>query len=77
QQQQQQSYGQYPGQSMQQQPTQGAPAPAGGDPNAPDPYAQWGGYQNYMALWYAAMQQQQQAGGQAPGQGEQQRPPGL
>ncbi|KAF2154427.1 hypothetical protein K461DRAFT_224228 [Myriangium duriaei CBS 260.36] len=62
QQQQQPSYGQQP-QGAPQMPVPGA---AGSDPNAPDPYAQYGGYQNYMALWWAAMQQQQQAGGQAP-----------
>ncbi|KAK8217319.1 hypothetical protein M8818_001572 [Zalaria obscura] len=43
-------------------PQQGAGGPAGGDPNAPDPYAQYGGYQNYVALWYAALAQQQQGG---------------
>ncbi|EEQ84919.2 uncharacterized protein BDCG_08188 [Blastomyces dermatitidis ER-3] len=44
-----------------------------------DPYAQWGGYQNYVAWWYAAMQQQaQQQGTQAPpGQSEPPGPPGV
>ncbi|OJD17324.1 hypothetical protein AJ78_02562 [Emergomyces pasteurianus Ep9510] len=45
-----------------------------------DPYAQWGGYQNYVAWWYAAMQQQaqQQQGGQSlPGQPEPPGPPGV
>ena len=43
-------------------PAQQAPA-AGGE----DPYAAYGGYNNYVAMWYAAMaQQQQQQGGQAP-----------
>ncbi|KAK4966529.1 hypothetical protein LTR66_012026 [Elasticomyces elasticus] len=41
---------------------QAGAAPAGGDPN--DPYAAYGGYQNYVAMWYAAMAQQQQQGGQ-------------
>ncbi|KAF2114642.1 hypothetical protein BDV96DRAFT_647337 [Lophiotrema nucula] len=48
-----------------------APAPATtGDPAAAaaDPYAAYGGYQNYLALWYSsfAAQQQQQGGGQGP-----------
>jgi far upstream element-binding protein len=47
-------------------PPQGA---AGGE----DPYAIWGGYQNYAAYYWAAMAAQQQ--GQTPGQGEQKRPP--
>jgi far upstream element-binding protein len=39
------------------------PQVAGGE----DPYAAYGGYNNYVAMWYAAMaQQQQQQGG--PGQ---------
>ncbi|PGG99150.1 far upstream element-binding protein [Blastomyces parvus] len=45
-----------------------------------DPYAQWGGYQNYVAWWYAAMQQQaqQQQGAQVPpGQSEPPGPPGV
>lgn len=41
----------------------GAP-PAGGE----DPYAAYGGYQNYAAMWYAALAQQQQGGQQAPGE---------
>ncbi|GAB7342331.1 hypothetical protein MBLNU457_g0557t1 [Dothideomycetes sp. NU457] len=41
----------------------GAAAPPA-DPNAPDPYAQYGGYQNYVALWYASMMAQN--GGQQP-----------
>lgn len=58
---QQQPYGQQP---------MGQPAPPPGgqaDGNAADPYAAWGGYQNYMAMWYAALAQQQKQGGQAPG----------
>ncbi|PFH60305.1 hypothetical protein XA68_11151 [Ophiocordyceps unilateralis] len=36
-----------------------------------DPYAQYGGYQNYVALWYQSLmyQQQQQQGGQGPSAG--------
>ncbi|KAH7090769.1 hypothetical protein FB567DRAFT_618372 [Paraphoma chrysanthemicola] len=50
---------------------QAAPAanPAGGA--AADPYAVYGGYQNYLAMWYASIAQQQQ-GGQPP-----QAPPGA
>ncbi|KAI9875817.1 MAG: hypothetical protein M1830_007950 [Pleopsidium flavum] len=48
-----------------------ATAPAGGD--GADIYAPYGGYQNYVAMWYAAMAQQQQQG---QGQGEP-RPPGT
>ncbi|UKZ82217.1 hypothetical protein TrVFT333_010002 [Trichoderma virens FT-333] len=40
------------------------PQSSSGD--GPDPYAQYGGYQNYVALWYQSlMYQQQQQGGQA------------
>ncbi|OJD27219.1 hypothetical protein ACJ73_01384 [Blastomyces percursus] len=58
-------------------PTQQPPSQSGG---GEDPYAQWGGYQNYVAWWYAAMQQQaqQQQGAQAPpGQSEPPGPPGV
>lgn len=44
----------------------GAPAPAAG---GADPYAAYGGYNNYLQMWYAAVAAQQQQGGQ--GQGEQ------
>jgi len=47
-----------------------AAAPVGGD--GVDPYAAYGGYQNYVAMWYAAMAQQQQG----QGQGEP-KPPGT
>lgn len=47
-------------------PQAGAPAPAAGGDPAADPYAAYGGYQNYVALWYAALAQQGQAGGQPP-----------
>ena len=64
-------------QQQQQQPSYGqsapagqppAPAPAaGGAAGAADPYAIYGGYQNYLAMWYASFaQQQQQGGGQGP-----------
>ncbi|KAH7399080.1 hypothetical protein DE146DRAFT_521366 [Phaeosphaeria sp. MPI-PUGE-AT-0046c] len=43
------------------QPPASAAAPAGG---AADPYAVYGGYQNYLAMWYASIAQQQ--GGQPP-----------
>ncbi|ETN37800.1 uncharacterized protein HMPREF1541_07423 [Cyphellophora europaea CBS 101466] len=46
------------------------PAEHGGaPPGGADPYAAYGGYQNYAAMWYAALAAQQQ-GGQPP-QGEQ------
>ena len=35
---------------------------------AADPYAVYGGYQNYLQMWYAAMAAQQQG---SQGQGEQ------
>ncbi|CAK7274814.1 hypothetical protein SEPCBS57363_006356 [Sporothrix epigloea] len=44
-------------------PMQGAPG--GDDPNA-DPYAAYGGYAAYVALWYQALAQQQQGAGGAP-----------
>jgi far upstream element-binding protein len=50
------------------QPPIAAASPAGGA--AADPYAIYGGYQNYLAMWYASFAQQQQ-GGQPP-----QAPPG-
>ncbi|PHH71844.1 hypothetical protein CDD80_4960 [Ophiocordyceps camponoti-rufipedis] len=50
--------------------TNQAPAAAG---DASDPYAQYGGYQNYVALWYQSLmyqqQQQQQQGGQGASAG--------
>ncbi|KAI0595806.1 hypothetical protein F4775DRAFT_343450 [Biscogniauxia sp. FL1348] len=49
-----------------------APAAANG---GADPYAMYGGYQAYLALWYQALAQQQQAGG-APA-GEMPKPPGA
>jgi far upstream element-binding protein len=67
----QQQYSAYGGQQQQQQqPQQGATDPA------VDPYAAWGGYQNYVAMWYAALAQNNQ--GQAQGApGEQPKPPGA
>ncbi|KAK7885366.1 hypothetical protein LTR67_010544 [Exophiala xenobiotica] len=53
-------------------PAVAAPAQAAAPPpvaGAADPYAAYGGYQNYLQMWYAAMAAQQQQGGQ--GQGEQ------
>jgi far upstream element-binding protein len=47
----------------------GAPMAAGAAPGT-DPYAAWGGYQNYVAMWYAAMANQQQQTGQAPPGGQ-------
>lgn len=63
-QQQQPSYGQPQavGQSAPQIPA-AAPTQEGG---AADPYAIYGGYQNYLAMWYSSFAQQQQQGGQGP-----------
>ncbi|PSK37277.1 Far upstream element-binding protein 1 [Elsinoe australis] len=66
QQQQQPSYGQPATQQYAMPGMAQAAAPAGGDPAA-DPYAAYGGYQNYMNLWYQAMAAQG-AGGQPPAQ---------
>ncbi|OAG40842.1 hypothetical protein AYO21_04919 [Fonsecaea monophora] len=61
----------YPGQQPVYPPAAGgiaqgvAPPPAAGEA---DPYAAYGGYQNYLQMWYAAMAAQQQGG---QGQGEQ------
>jgi len=44
-------------------PQAGAPA---AQPGAEDPYAQYGGYQNYVMLWMAAASQMG-GQGQAPG----------
>ncbi|KAH8811653.1 hypothetical protein F5884DRAFT_750020 [Xylogone sp. PMI_703] len=63
---QQSSYNQPQGSQTQ----QNAP-PAG----AEDPYAIYGGYQNYVALWYQAMAQQQNAGQQP--QPDASKPPGT
>ena len=67
------SYGdRYSGQPQQSYSLPGMPSaqPPGAAPQsgAPDPYAAYGGYQNYVALWYAAMAQQQ-------GQGQPNAPP--
>jgi len=44
--------------------------PAQGDAGAVDPYAIYGGYQNYLQMWYSSFAQQQP---QPPtGQGDQQ-----
>ncbi|KAH6618888.1 hypothetical protein C7974DRAFT_317992 [Boeremia exigua] len=63
---------QQPPQSYGQAAPQGQPpAPAAGSPTGADPYAIYGGYQNYLAMWYASFAQQQQQGGAPPG------PPGA
>lgn len=49
-----------------------APAANAAGGAAADPYAIYGGYQNYLAMWYASFAQQQQQGGQPP-----QGPPGA
>lgn len=71
--QQQQPYGQQHAAGM---PQQQAAAPSGdaGAAGGADPYAMYGGYQNYMAMWYAALAQQQQG---QPGQTPGQQPPGA
>ncbi|KAK8200462.1 hypothetical protein HDK77DRAFT_228897 [Phyllosticta capitalensis] len=67
---QQQSYAQQPAAGMPQQP---AAAPGEDGAAGADPYAMYGGYQNYISMWYAAIAQQQQTPGQTPGQ----QPPGA
>lgn len=54
-------------------PQAAAPAAGGGGGGAAaaDPYAVYGGYQNYLAMWYASIAQQQQGGQGAQG------PPGA
>ncbi|KAI6085065.1 hypothetical protein F4821DRAFT_161368 [Hypoxylon rubiginosum] len=47
--------------------------PAAAAAGSSDPYAMYGGYQQYMTLWYQALSQQNQQGG--PTQGD--APPGL
>ncbi|RKU41053.1 hypothetical protein DL546_000373 [Coniochaeta pulveracea] len=51
----------------------GAQPPAGGDPSA-DPYAAYGGYQAYLAMWYQAIAAQSGQPGQG---GPPQGPPGA
>ena len=55
----------------------GGGAPAGdastGASGETDPYAAYGGYNNYVAMWYAAMAQQQQQQQQNPQQDAQRR----
>ncbi|KAF2257056.1 hypothetical protein BU26DRAFT_413213 [Trematosphaeria pertusa] len=63
--QQQPSYGQPPNQP----PSQPNPPQQPQDGAATDPYAIYGGYQNYIAMWYSSIAQQ-------AGQGDQ-RPPGA
>lgn len=50
------------GDSGSHQPTNAPPQAASA--NGADPYAQYGGYQNYVALWYQSLMYQQQQGGQ-------------
>ncbi|KAF2872914.1 hypothetical protein BDV95DRAFT_490420 [Massariosphaeria phaeospora] len=69
--QQQPSYGQSHG-AGQNLPQAQANAPPQGEAGAADPYAVYGGYQNYLAMWYSSYAQQQQQGGQGD-----QRPPGA
>ena len=58
--QQQPSYGQPAAQAS-------APQPAAqGDAAAVDPYAAYGGYQNYLNLWYSSLGYNAQQPGQAP-----------
>lgn len=68
---QQQPYGQ-------QNTTQSQAAPAGSTGGEVDPYAAYGGYQNYVALWYSSLQAQQgqQQATQDQGPPGEQRPPG-
>ncbi|KAK7740349.1 hypothetical protein SLS63_001552 [Diaporthe eres] len=63
------SYGQPP--SNNQQPR--APAAQAGADGQADPYAPYGGYQNYLALWYQSLAAQQANAGQ----GEAPKPPGT
>ena len=57
-----QSYNQY----SQQQSGAQASQQQQGSPQGADPYAAYGGYENYMALWYSHMQNQSQAQQQQP-----------
>jgi len=57
-----QDQSQWPGFGQAQQNASAAPGLAAGQD---DPYAPYGGYQNYCAMYYAAMLQQQQQGGAA------------
>ncbi|KAI9839514.1 MAG: hypothetical protein M1819_002139 [Sarea resinae] len=68
----QQPYGQQGAAQAYQTQAAGSGTPAADD--GADPYAPYGGYQAYLAMWYAAMAQQQQQG---QGQGEQPKPPGT
>ncbi|KAM5442001.1 hypothetical protein MferCBS31731_002830 [Microsporum ferrugineum] len=90
--QQQQSYSQDSNsqQHQQQQQQQQQQAMQAGVGDGTDPYAMYGGYENYMAMWYAAMAQQQQqqqqqqqypqypgGGGPPPSGSDQPGPPGV
>ncbi|KAF2497464.1 hypothetical protein BU16DRAFT_605922 [Lophium mytilinum] len=69
--QQQQPYGQVQHASQPPPPANSMVPPPQGAAGGEDPYAVWGGYQNYAAYWYAAMAAGAQQQGQTPGQGEQ------
>ncbi|KAF2141260.1 uncharacterized protein K452DRAFT_326987 [Aplosporella prunicola CBS 121167] len=73
--QQQQPYAQQQPAGMPQQQPAGAQGGADAAAAGADPYAVYGGYQNYMAMWYAALAGQQQTQGQTPTPGQQ--PPGA
>ncbi|KAI1076524.1 hypothetical protein F5B20DRAFT_319631 [Whalleya microplaca] len=64
------NYGQ---QGLTSQPTAADGQPPAAANGAADPYAMYGGYQAYLALWYQALAQQQQQGGG----GEMPQPPGA
>ncbi|KAF2190837.1 hypothetical protein K469DRAFT_558950 [Zopfia rhizophila CBS 207.26] len=70
------SYGQSHGAGQNLPQAQPNAPPQGEAAGATDPYAIYGGYQNYLAMWYSSFAQQQQQQ-QGAGQGEQQRPPGA
>ncbi|OJD31791.1 kh domain-containing protein [Diplodia corticola] len=72
--QQQQGYAQQQPAGMSQQQAAGPGGDAAAAAGGADPYAMYGGYQNYMAMWYAALAQQQQG---QPGQTPGQQPPGA
>ena len=64
---------------MNQQPQASMPTqqPQAATGNPADPYAAYGGYENYVAIYYAAIAHHQaQASGQMPPGSDQQRPPG-
>lgn len=70
----QQQYGQPQGQAAPAAAAAVAAAPGGAEA---DPYAPYGGYQGYLAMWYMMQQAQQQQQGGAPPSGDQPKPPGT